>query len=66
MAGRFGDAALAAFAQASRLLGWRPQDFWSATPAELAAAFAVPGPAGLDRAGLETIFGSDLGMRDDG
>jgi len=22
-----------------RLLGWRPDDFWSATPAELAAIF---------------------------
>ena len=25
-----------------RLLGWRPGDFWDATPAELAAVLAMP------------------------
>lgn len=28
---------------AARLLGWRPQDFWQATPDELAASLTVPG-----------------------
>jgi hypothetical protein len=28
---------------AARLLGWRPDDFWSATPAELVMALAEPG-----------------------
>jgi hypothetical protein len=27
---------------AARLLGWRPQEFWSSTPAELVAALAPP------------------------
>lgn len=27
---------------AARLLGWRPDDFWSATPAELVMALADP------------------------
>lgn len=27
---------------ASRLLGWRPVDFWQSTPAELAAAIRDP------------------------
>jgi uncharacterized phage protein (TIGR02216 family) len=34
----FGDAALELFGAASMLLGWRPREFWDATPAELAAA----------------------------
>jgi hypothetical protein len=25
-----------------RALGWRPDEFWNATPAELAAIFAAP------------------------
>ena len=33
-------AALRAAGLAARWLGWRPADFWSATPAELAAALA--------------------------
>ncbi|MGH6786790.1 MAG: phage tail assembly chaperone [Novosphingobium sp.] len=32
-------------ALAARLLGWRPADFWNATPAELAASLAPPDPA---------------------
>lgn len=27
------------------LLGWRPEEFWAATPAELAAVFGAMGPA---------------------
>ena len=29
---------------AARLLGWSPDEFWRATPAELAAAFGEPAP----------------------
>jgi hypothetical protein len=29
-----------------RLLGWRPDDFWAATPAELACIFETPGEPG--------------------
>jgi hypothetical protein len=31
---------------AARLLGWRPHEFWSATPAELAAVLAPYASAG--------------------
>lgn len=34
----FGEAAVSLSGAASLLLGWRPQEFWSATPAELASA----------------------------
>lgn len=27
------------------LLGWRPEEFWAATPAELAAVLGAMGPA---------------------
>lgn len=32
---------------AARLLGWRPDDFWKATPAELAMALDSPAQTGL-------------------
>ncbi|WP_254447635.1 phage tail assembly chaperone [Sphingomonas sp. ID1715] len=35
------------------LLGWRPGEFWEATPAELAAVFAALRPPG------EAIVGED-------
>jgi hypothetical protein len=38
----FGDAAARWCALAARLLGWRPGEFWQATPAELAMALAAP------------------------
>lgn len=38
----FGEAAARAWPAAAMLLGWRPGDFWSATPAELAGALAGP------------------------
>ena len=34
----FGEAAVRLCGAASILLGWRPAEFWDATPAELAAA----------------------------
>jgi Phage tail assembly chaperone protein, TAC len=36
----FGAGALRLSGLAARLLGWRPDEFWSATPAELAAVLA--------------------------
>ena len=33
----FGDAALRLAGLAGLLFGWRPEEFWQATPAELAA-----------------------------
>jgi hypothetical protein len=38
----FADAARRCCALSARLLGWRPGDFWTATPAELAMALADP------------------------
>ncbi|TAD75882.1 MAG: phage tail assembly chaperone [Sphingomonadales bacterium] len=38
----FGDAAARWCALAARLLGWRPAEFWRATPAELAMALGAP------------------------
>lgn len=39
---RFGPRAVMLAGLAARLLGWRPAEFWAATPAELAAALAPP------------------------
>jgi uncharacterized phage protein (TIGR02216 family) len=49
----FGDAAARLCAAASFLLGWRPDEFWSATPAEL--ALALRPPAGSDPPDGRTI-----------
>ena len=43
---RFGERAAALSGVAARLLGWRPDEFWRATPAELAAAFGEPEAGG--------------------
>ena len=42
MTDSFGSAAARWCALAARLLGWRPGEFWNATPAELAMALAAP------------------------
>ena len=42
MSETFADAARRCCALSARLLGWRPPDFWHATPAELAMALADP------------------------
>jgi uncharacterized phage protein (TIGR02216 family) len=39
----FGESALELAGHAAALLGWRPNDFWDSTPAELATA------VGMDR-----------------
>jgi hypothetical protein len=41
----FADAARRACALSARLLGWRPAEFWAATPAELTMALADPAEA---------------------
>lgn len=50
----FADAARAAWHAAASLLGWRPDDFWNATPCELAGALMPPDEAG-EPPGRETI-----------
>jgi hypothetical protein len=37
MTRRFGPGAMRLAGLAARMLGWRPDDFWLATPAEIAA-----------------------------
>ena len=44
-AARFAEAAGRLAGQAGALLGWRPEEFWRATPAELAAVLAALSPA---------------------
>ena len=38
----FGDSAARLSSVASAFLGWRPDEFWGATPAELALALQTP------------------------
>jgi hypothetical protein len=52
----FGDSASRWYGLSARLLGWRPDDFWIATPAELAMALADPtDPASLSPPSREMI-----------
>ena len=64
MSPAFGEHALALFAVAARHLGWRPDEFWSATPCELATALPAPihpAAAGIDRAALQRLMENDHG-----
>lgn len=55
---------------AARLLGWRPDEFWQATPDELAASLTVPGdavaapPSAEAIAALRTLFPDGSETRD--
>lgn len=57
---RFGSAALVLAGVTARVLGWRPDDFWAATPADVAAVLAAwrddESSSGLDRAGLAAMM----------
>jgi uncharacterized phage protein (TIGR02216 family) len=55
---RFSDRAAGLAGLAARALGWRPDEFWAATPAELALSLAPPKSvaAPLDRAGLTRLM----------
>lgn len=51
----FGEAAAKLFGVASMVLGWRPDEFWDATPGELAAGLnlasgpmEMPDPATIE------------------
>ncbi len=64
MTDSFGAVALALSGTAARQLGWLPDTFWSATPAELLAALAPAQPehaAPLDRATLQRMMEQDHG-----
>lgn len=58
MSERFAPAAGRLAGLAGRLLGWRPAEFWTATPAELAAilAPAADQAAGLSRTDLDRLM----------
>jgi hypothetical protein len=53
---RFGEAAARLCTAAAVMLGWRPHEFWNATPAELALALEGPVSAdGPDAAVIEAL-----------
>ena len=56
---RFSEGASRLSGLIPRLLGWRPEDFWQATPAELAAiltTFDQPGEQPLSRGELDQLL----------
>lgn len=54
----FGPGASRLAGLAGQLLGWRPAEFWAATPAELAAMFAptLPSAGPLSRTDLNRLM----------
>ena len=55
----FADQARRAAHAAAAVLGWRPAEFWAATPAELATALgldAAPVDAPVDGGGLAALM----------
>ncbi len=64
MSETFATAALGHAATAAQMLGWRPHEFWTATPAEFATALTPPTAthSGIDRAQLEHLLESDDGQ----
>lgn len=64
MSAAFGPGAARLAGLAGRLLGWRPGDFWHATPADLAAAFTpFAAPEALTRADLTRLMEHDHDRR---
>jgi hypothetical protein len=62
MSGTFAESARELAGQTALLLGWRPSEFWAATPAELAAIFAVRAsvePPSLSRDDLTIMLEHD-------
>jgi uncharacterized phage protein (TIGR02216 family) len=57
----FGESARLLSGHMARQLGWRPDEFWRATPAELAAVLGPPDPAArpLDRALFDQLMERD-------
>ncbi len=59
---RFGEAAARLAGQAALLIGWTPDTFWAATPAELAAivlAAAPPSAGGIDLTTITAMMERD-------
>ncbi len=60
----FAAAALALCGVSARTLGWRPPEFWAATPAELASALGLltaDTASGFDRDALHKLMENDHG-----
>lgn len=49
--GRFGVVALRWMGEAALILGWRPEEFWRATPAEFWSVLAAMAGRGADGGG---------------
>jgi hypothetical protein len=63
----FGHVAVRLAAIAAKALGWRPGEFWAATPAELATSLGLDGAepgAMLDRDQLQRLMDRDYGRPD--
>lgn len=56
MSKAFAPVAVRAWRTAAQALGWRPDDFWNATPREWRSALADEGEPGADRATLEALM----------
>ena len=58
MSDLLGERAMQLAGAAALLLGWRPDEFWSATPAELSAALGAEfnGGGGADRDTLADLI----------
>ena len=52
---RFGQSAARLCSAASILLRWRPDEFWNATPAELALALQMPAADAPDAVTIEEL-----------
>lgn len=64
MAASFGQGARRLAGMVAKLLGWRPDEFWAATPAELAAILApdaAPGQAPLTREEMNRLMEREHG-----
>ena len=63
--GRFAEGAVRLSGRCALLLGWRPDEFWNACPAEVAAIFGAANPAGggesIDRGTLTRMIEKDAG-----
>lgn len=67
MSGTFTESAVRLAALAARVLGWRPVEFWAATPAELALSLGTTEPAEApNRAEMMTMIAQDRERDRDG
>lgn len=63
---RFADSAARLYGQCALVLGWRPDEFWAATPADIAAIRdAMSGPEktqGVSRAEIDRLMEIENGQ----